>query len=75
MYTIYTKNNCSYCVKAKELLTGNNLKYLEKNIEAIEYRSELLSKYPEAKTVPQIFLDNICIGGYENLYLLLNQTI
>ena len=75
MYTIYTKNNCSYCVKAKELLTANNLKYLEKNIEAIEYRSELLSKYPEAKTVPQIFLDNICIGGYENLYLLLNQTI
>ena len=75
MYTIYTKNNCSYCVKAKKLLTANNLKYLEKNIEAIEYRSELLSKYPEAKTVPQIFLDNICIGGYENLYLLLNQTI
>lgn len=75
MYIIYTKDNCSYCVKAKELLTANNLKYIEKNIEAIEYRSELLSKYPEAKTVPQIFLDNKRIGGYENLYILFNHTI
>lgn len=67
MYIIYAKNNCSYCVKAKQLLADKKLDYIEKNIENLDYRSELLIRYPEAKTVPQIFLHNNRIGGYEDL--------
>lgn len=75
MYIIYTKTNCSYCVKAKQLLTDKNIEYVEKNIEILDYRSDLLAKYPEVKTVPQIFLDNKRIGGYSDLVKFFNQTI
>jgi glutaredoxin len=75
MYTIYTKDNCSYCVRAKELLKANNCEFKEKNIIDLDNRSELLLKYPEAKTVPQIFVDNKYIGGYDNLIEYFKQTI
>jgi len=75
MYTIYTKTTCSYCVKAKELLNSKNLEYIEKNIENLEYRTELLNIYPSVKTVPQIYLDDSLIGGYDSLLEHFKQTI
>lgn len=75
MYTIYTKNNCSYCVKAKQLFKSKNIEYVEKNIEILDYRLELLNKYPEAKTVPQIFVNNSRVGGYDELVNFFNQTL
>jgi len=75
MYTMYTKTTCSFCVAAKELLNSKNLSYLEKNIEVPENRSELLSRLPEVKTVPQIYLNDKYIGGYDSLVNFFNQTI
>lgn len=75
MYTLYTKTNCSYCVKAKQLLAGKQLEYLEKNIELEEYKIELLTLYPLAKTVPQIFLNGVHIGGHDELVEFFKQTI
>lgn len=67
MYYIYTKTNCPFCVKAKQLLKEKNIDYREKNIKDPEVRQELLVIYPEAKTVPQIFIDSQHIGGYQEL--------
>jgi glutaredoxin len=75
MYIIYSKTNCSFCVAAKELLSSKNLEYIEKNIELPEYRAELLSMYPDVKTVPQIYLEGALIGGYASLVVFFNQTI
>lgn len=75
MYTIYSKTNCLYCVKAKELLKHKRLEFTEKNIENQEYRTELLSIYPEVKTVPQIYLEDSLIGGYDSLLEHFKQTI
>lgn len=75
MYIIYSKTTCSFCVRAKELLSSKKLEYLEKNIEIPEYKAELLALYPTVKTVPQIYLENKHIGGYEDLVNFFDQTI
>ena len=76
MYTIYSKESCSYCDRAKELLTQKGLSYNEKildvgqtKLEPSNYYSvaELQSKVPGARTVPQIFEGDILIGGFDAL--------
>lgn len=72
MFVIYTKENCNWCVKAKELLKKHNIEYTEKILN-IDFKREelydLLSKYGEvsALTVPQIFDEQKLIGTYEDL--------
>jgi glutaredoxin 3 len=65
--TVYSKDSCSFCVKAKELLTEYNYEYKEKNISNPDIRQELLTRVPDAKTVPQIFIETKYIGGYTEL--------
>tara|TARA_R100000005_G_C4841432_1_gene112643 strand:+ start:180 stop:416 length:237 start_codon:yes stop_codon:yes gene_type:complete len=67
MFTIYTKNNCSWCVKAKEMLKENNIMYKEYNIDE-DHASKMVLKSLRLKTVPQIW-DEIDshLGGYQNL--------
>ena len=62
---IYTKNNCSNCLKAKKRLSKFNPKIIILN-EDIN-REEFFEKFPNTKTVPQIIIDNNHIGGYEDL--------
>jgi len=76
---IYTKLNCPYCVKAKALLVDKGITYREyivsdgvgeKTLTANQQyvtKADLLYKYSNAKTVPQIWLDNNHIGGYTEL--------
>jgi len=67
-YVIYTADNCSWCEKAKELLTNNGMTYLEKNISKNkQYRDTL--RYRGLKTVPQIYegtSEIIHMGGYDD---------
>lgn len=62
---IYSKDNCSNCLKAKKKLSKFNPKIiiLDKDIN----RKEFFKKFPTSKTVPQIIIDNDHIGGYEDL--------
>jgi glutaredoxin 3 len=69
---IWTKNNCSFCVKAKELLQSSSISFEERNIDTNYSKVELLEMVPHARTVPQIFIDNIYIGGYTDLVEYLN---
>ena len=72
---LYTKPSCSYCVKAKELLNERQIPYTEKVIGQDATKEELLSILPNAKTVPQIWVDKKHIGGYTDLYELLHSSI
>jgi glutaredoxin len=65
---IYSKPNCPWCVKAKELMNKLHLNYDEKVLDVDYTRDELKQLVPEnlPLTVPQIFVYNKRIGGYED---------
>lgn len=64
---IWSKDQCPYCVQAKNLLTQKGIEYEERNINNGWDREDLLAAVPSARTVPQIFLDNELIGGFNEL--------
>ena len=65
---IYTKPDCPWCVKAKELMNKLNLKYDEKKLNVDYQREYLRALVPEnlPLTVPQVFVDGNRVGGYED---------
>ncbi len=67
MLTIYTKDYCPYCVKAKSLLTSIGAKYEEIDITHTPDTIIELMKKSWMRTVPQIFLWDECLGGYDNI--------
>jgi glutaredoxin 3 len=64
---IWSKYNCPYCDQAKALLTQRGIKYEERKIGDGYSREDLLEAVPDARTVPQIFLDGNLIGGFTEL--------
>ena len=64
---VWSKYNCPYCDQAKALLTQRGIKYEERKIGDGYIREELLEAVPNARTVPQIFLDGNLIGGFTEL--------
>jgi glutaredoxin len=69
MYKIYTKENCPWCVKAKQLMNAVGIKYEELKFGIDYTREELKALLPESLplTAPQVFVYNKRIGGYEAL--------
>ena len=66
MFKIFTKDNCSWCTKAKEILKENNIEYKEHNIDE-DYTRTMVLKALRLKTVPQIWNDDLHLGGYRQL--------
>jgi glutaredoxin len=64
---IWSKDNCSFCSKAKILLQNRNIPFEERNISNEWTKEQLLEAVPNAKTVPQIFLWDKYVGGYDSL--------
>ena len=62
---IYSKTNCVYCDKAKIRLAKYNPRIfmLDKDFT----REEFFQKFPNAKTFPQIIINNEHIGTYNQL--------
>ena len=72
---VWSKPACPFCVKAKNLLQSKGIEYEEKNIAEGHKIQDLLEAVPNAKTMPQIWLDDKHIGGYYELVKALeNQT-
>ena len=68
MITVYSKNNCPFCVQAKNLLTLKGVTYTEVKIdETPEAREFVLSE--GHRTVPQLYKDGRLLveGGYQGL--------
>lgn len=65
---IYTTKVCPYCIRAKALLQSKNVPYeeimVDPNDEAVW---EEMEKRSGMKTVPQIFIDGKCVGGYTDI--------
>ena len=70
MYTIFSKDNCKWCVLAKKLMKKNNMTFEERNVPynvSKEEFLELIEEYDTPPTVPKIFKGKELIGGYEDL--------
>ncbi len=64
---IYTLEWCPYCNKAKSFLKSKGFSYTEYNIDDNQVKREMIKRTDGAKTVPQIFIDDKLIGGYDDL--------
>ena len=64
---IWSKPNCPQCTSAKQLLKIKGIEYEEKNVADGHKIQDLLALVPNAKTMPQIWLDDKHIGGYKEL--------
>lgn len=69
---MYTKTHCSYCQQAKLLMDMRGIEYSEVNIETdSSARDTLLTECQSIgvvpRTVPQIWLDDEYVGGYQEL--------
>ena len=72
--TVYMGPMCSYCDAAKRLLNKKNIPFKEINIALEEGKmEEMLKKSNGMKTIPQIFIENFHIGGYDELRALENK--
>ena len=72
--TVYTGPMCPYCDAAKRLLNKKNIPFKEINIALEESKmEEMLKKSNGMKTIPQIFIKNSHIGGYDELRALENK--
>ena len=66
--TIYSKNNCVYCTKAKNLVKNLGLDYTEKRLEEFESVEKMLEDIGKnVRQMPQIKIDDELIGGYNQL--------
>ncbi|MBF91889.1 MAG: glutaredoxin 3 [Rickettsiales bacterium] len=65
---IYSSEICPYCIAAKKLFKQYNLKFEEKNIDNnLDLKNEMIKLASGRQTVPQIFFDDLHIGGYDDL--------
>lgn len=65
---IYTKMFCGYCFRAKRLLDSKGVEYVEYDITMdSQKRDEMRARAPGAMTVPQIFIDDVAVGGSDDL--------
>ena len=68
---IYSSSICPYCISAKRLLGNLRLNFQEKIIDKNPVlREEMIIKSNGKKTVPQIFIGEKHVGGYDDLELL-----
>lgn len=72
---VWSKYHCPFCDQAKALLNSKNIPFEEKKIGDGYTKEELLEAVPNARTVPQIFIDGNLIGGFTELKKYLSETV
>ena len=66
---IYTTNFCPFCIKAKSLLKKKSIKFSEIDVSNDEaLREKMTTMTNGARSVPQIFADNVYIGDCDKIY-------
>ena len=68
---IYSKTNCVFCDKAKIKLQKHNPKILMLDVDY--NREDFFKKFPNARTFPQIIINEERVGGYSELKKWLEQ--
>ena len=71
--TMYTKDNCPNCVTAKLILNSVGLKYADVDIMVGERMANFIKEFPDARQMPQIFINDQRVGGVAGLQTALRQ--
>ena len=64
---VYSTPNCPYCVRAKTLLQSKNINFKEIDVSDDVESLQKMMKLSGLRTVPQIFINDKSIGGYDEL--------
>lgn len=64
---MYTKEPCPYCRLAKELLNAKQVAFKEIRVDHDPAELEKMIRLSNRRTVPQIFINDQPIGGYDDL--------
>lgn len=65
---IYGTGSCPYCVRARSLLDNKGVSYTEIRIDKERgARADMESRSSGRSSVPQIFIDDAHIGGYDDM--------
>lgn len=64
---MYTKEDCPYCDMAKTLLKARHVNFEEIRVDLDESKREEMMQLSQRRTVPQIFINDQPIGGYDDL--------
>ncbi|MBT4803721.1 MAG: glutaredoxin 3 [Legionellales bacterium] len=67
---IYSKNNCPYCDRAKDLLKRKNIEFKEVMVDLDQNEYQIMLEKSKRRTVPQIFFKDKHIGGFDDLWAL-----
>jgi len=67
---IYSANLCPYCTMAKRLLDKKGATYSEINIDSKAGLREEMMQKTRRRTVPQIYIGDLHVGGFDDLYAL-----
>lgn len=72
---MYTTVVCPYCIRAEQLLRSKGVAAIEKIRVDLDHakRQEMEQRVPGARTVPQIFINGLHIGGCDDLHELDRQ--
>jgi len=70
---IYTKSGCPNCVTAKRLLDSKGIGYTEINLDKESERDAFIATFPEARQMPQIFIEGQRVGGLAGLQAALQE--
>lgn len=64
---IYTTPTCPYCHAAKALLADKGADFIEITVLDPELRQAMTERAHGRRTVPQIFIDDAHVGGYDDM--------
>ena len=70
---IYTRDNCPNCEIAKRILSAASIEYIDVDIMLGSRLQNFLAEYPDARQMPQIFINDQRVGGVEGLKVALRQ--
>lgn len=70
---VYSTDYCPYCQAAKSLLRAKGVVFTEINVENDDDKRRWLVEKTGMTTVPQIFIDDVSYGGYDDIAALDQQ--
>ena len=66
--TLYTTPFCGYCLAAKRLLANKGVSYVEIDVAGEpQRRAEMVQRAKGRRTVPQVFIGDEHVGGFDDV--------